>query len=201
MSSPRRAIVSCYDKTGVVELAQVLREYDIEIVSTTGTLQTLAEAGIEAVNIGDYTGVSEMMDGRVKSLHAKIHAGLLGVRDRKLHEEQLLAFNYDWIDFCIVNPHTAADVIAKPNVTLDEVVDQVDIGGTAMIRSAAKNFRYVTVVINPERYSTIIHEMRAYDGDVTFKTRFRLAQEAFAATAEYDQTIAQYFQQSEPMEE
>ena len=138
MSSPRRAIVSCYDKTGVVELAKVLREYDIEIVSTAGTLKTLAEAGIEAVNIGDYTGVSEMMDGRVKSLHAKIHAGLLGVRDKKLHVEQLRAFNYDWVDFCIVNLHPAADIIAKPNVTLDEVVDQVDIGGTAMVRSAAK---------------------------------------------------------------
>ncbi len=201
MANVRRAIMSCHDKTGVVELAQLLREYDVEIISTAGTLQVLREAGIEAVSIGDYTGVQEMMDGRVKSLHAKVHAGLLGIRTRKLHEEQLKAANYNWIDFCIVNLHPVEEMIQRPGVTVEEVMDQIDIGGMAMLRSAAKNFRYVTVVVNPDRYKLVIHEMRAQDGNVTFKTRFRLAQEAFECTARYDNAIAEYLKSVDPTEE
>lgn len=201
MPSVRRALISCHDKTGVVELAQLLREYEVEIVSTAGTLKVLQEAGIDAVSIGDYTGVAEMMDGRVKSLHSKVHAGLLGIREKKLHVEQLTAAGYHWIDFCIVNLHPVESVIQLPSVTLEEVVDQIDIGGTAMIRSAAKNFRYVTVVVNPDRYTSVMHELRAHDGEVTYKTRYRLAQEAFAQTAEYDRVIANYLLQCEPREE
>ncbi|MCL4692151.1 MAG: IMP cyclohydrolase [Candidatus Hydrogenedentes bacterium] len=201
MPSVRRALISCHDKTGVVELAQLLREFDVEIVSTAGTLKVLQEAGIDAVSIGDYTGVAEMMDGRVKSLHSKVHAGLLGIREKKLHVEQLTAAGYHWIDFCIVNLHPVESVIQQPSVTLEEVIDQIDIGGTAMIRSAAKNFRYVTVVVNPDRYTSVMHELRAHDGDVTYKTRYRLAQEAFAQTAEYDRVIANYLLQCEPREE
>ncbi|HRI88549.1 MAG TPA: IMP cyclohydrolase [Candidatus Hydrogenedentes bacterium] len=198
MAKISRAIISCHDKTGVVELAKLLREFDVEIISTAGTLQVLEEAGIEAVSMGDYTGVAEMMDGRVKSLHSKIHAGLLGIRTRKLHTEQLLAANYEWIDFCAVNLHPVEEVLQRPGVTIEEVIDQVDIGGMAMLRSAAKNFRYVTCAVNPDRYSTIMHELRAHDGEVTFKTRYRLAQEAFAATARYDQIIADYLKNHEP---
>ncbi len=201
MSKTRRAIVSCYDKTGVVELAQLLREFDVEIISTAGTLKVLHDAGIDAVGIGDYTGVAEMMDGRVKSLHSKVHAGLLGIREQKLHVEQLTAAGYHWIDFCIVNLHPVESLIRRPEVTVEEVVDQIDIGGTAMLRSAAKNFRYVTVIVNPERYTSIMHELRAHDGTVTFKTRYRLAQEAFACTARYDQVIADYLKDCEPGEE
>ncbi|MCC6486417.1 MAG: IMP cyclohydrolase [Candidatus Hydrogenedentes bacterium] len=201
MSKARRAIISCHDKTGVVELAKVLREYGVEIISTAGTLQVLEEAGIDAVSIGEYTGIAEMMDGRVKSLHSKVHAGLLGLRDSKLHEEQLTAAGFHWIDFCIVNLHPVESVIARPGVTMEEVIEQIDIGGTAMLRSAAKNFRYVTVVVNPDRYTSVIHELRAHDGEVTFKTRYRLAQEAFARTAQYDQVIADYLKSCEPKEE
>ncbi len=192
MAKIKRAILSCYDKTGVLELAKVLQEFDVEMIATTGTLRALNEAGIEASSIADFTGVPEMMSGRVKSLHPKIHAGLLGVRDSKLHVEQMQAYECKWIDLVVVNLHPITQLIGKPTVTADEVIEQIDIGGTAMVRSAAKNFRYVAVVVNPERYSTVIHEMRAHEGEVPFPTRYTLAQEAFACTAEYDRIVAEF---------
>ena len=195
MGKIARAIISCHDKTGVVELAKLLQEHGVEIVSTAGTLKVLHEAGVRATNMADFSGVEEMMDGRVKSLHSKIHAGLLGLRDNKLHCEQLQAAEYKWIDLVVVNLHPVETVIQNPKISLEEVVEQIDIGGATMIRSAAKNFRYVTVVVNPERYSTVMHEMRAHEGAVTFPTRFRLAQEAFACTAHYDRVIADYLEQ------
>lgn len=192
MSKISRAIISCHDKTGVVELAQLLDNLGVEIVSTAGTLKVLRDAGIDAVNIADFTGSPELMDGRVKSLHPKVHAGLLGVRENKVHCEQLQAEDYAWIDLVVVNLHPVDAVIEQPGITLDEVIEQIDIGGATMIRSAAKNFRYVTVVVNPERYSTVMHELRAHEGAVTFPTRFALAREAFERTAGYDAVIARY---------
>lgn len=197
----RRAILSCYDKTGLVELAQLLKELDVEIISTSGTLAALAEAGIEAVPISEFTGVAEMMSGRVKSLHPKVHAGLLAIRDSKLHCEQMQEHGFEWVDLVVVNLHPLKKRFENPDLSVDEVVEQTDIGGTAMIRSAAKNFRYVTCVVNPERYPTIMHELRAHEGEVSFTTRFRLAKEAFACTAEYDRQLAQYLECSEPPEE
>lgn len=194
MSKITRAIISCHDKTGVAELALLLRDLRVEIISTAGTLKALEDAGIEAINMADYTGVQEMMDGRVKSLHSRVHAGLLGIRDNKVHCEQLQAADYRWIDLVVVNLHPVEQLILKPGITLEEVIEQIDIGGATMIRSAAKNFRYVTVVVNPERYGAIMHELRAHDGEVTFPTRFRLAQEAFACTARYDKVIAEYLE-------
>mgnify|MGYP001486703724 CR=1 FL=1 len=192
MAKIKRAIVSCHDKTGLVDFARVLRDFGVEIISTAGTLMELHKAGIEAISIADYTGMPEMMDGRVKSLHVKVHAGLLGIRDNKLHCEQLQAAAFEWIDLVVVNLHPAESFFVTPGVTVDEVIDQIDIGGATLIRSAAKNFRYVTVVVKPERYSEVMHEMRAHDGAVTFPTRFRLAQEAFECTAHYDKVIADY---------
>jgi phosphoribosylaminoimidazolecarboxamide formyltransferase / IMP cyclohydrolase len=192
MAKIRRAIISCHDKTGVVEFARVLCEFGVEIISTAGTLKVLSDAGIEAVNMADFTGVREMMGGRVKTLDAKVHAGLLGIRDNKLHCEQLQAADYQWIDLAVVNLHPVASLIQAQGITMDEVLDQIDIGGATILRSAAKNFRYVTVVVNPERYSTVMHEMRAHEGEITFATRFRLAREAFACVAQYDQTVAGY---------
>jgi phosphoribosylaminoimidazolecarboxamide formyltransferase/IMP cyclohydrolase len=185
----------------VIEFAQLLREFDVEIISTAGTLQVLQDAGLEAVNIADYTGVEEMMDGRVKSLHSKVHAGLLGLRDNKVHVEQLQAADYNWIDMVVVNLHPCESLIQQPGITLEEVIEQIDIGGMAMMRSAAKNFRYVSVVVNPERYAAVAHEMRAHDGEITYTTRWRLAQEAFACTARYDQVIAEYLKTIEQAEE
>lgn len=192
MGGIRRAIISCHDKTGVVELGTFLANEGVEIISTAGTLKVLHEAGISALSIADHTGMEEMMEGRVKTLHPKLHAGLLGIRDNKIHVEHLQGADYDWIDLVVVNLHPVESLISKPGITLDEVVDQIDIGGAALLRSAAKNFRYVTVAVNPARYKTIMHEMRAHEGCITFNTRYKLAQEAFACTAHYDKVVAEY---------
>ncbi|HEO70390.1 MAG TPA: hypothetical protein ENN80_03945, partial [Candidatus Hydrogenedentes bacterium] len=163
----QRAILSCFDKTGLVELAEALREFHVQMICTAGTLETLRDADIAAISIADFSGIEEMLDGRVKSLHPKIHAGLLGVRDNKVHCEQMQAHGYPWVDLVVVNLHPLQALMERPGITTQEVLEQTDIGGTAMVRSAAKNFRYVTVVVNPERYATIIHEMRAHEGAVS----------------------------------
>lgn len=201
MQKIRRAILSCYDKTGLVELARVLGELGVEMICTAGTLRTLERAGIPAMSLADFIGVEELLDGRVKSLHPKVHAGLLGIRDNKLHTEQMQAHGYPWIDLVVTNFHPLKDLLRTPGITLDEVIEQVDIGGTAMVRSAAKNHRYVSVVVNPERYTSVIHELRAHEGSVSFAMRYRLAREAFAATAAYDLYLAGYLEESEPREE
>ena len=200
MSKIVRAIMSCHDKTGIVELAETLRAYKVEIVSTAGTLDTLRQAGIEAKSIADFTGVPEMLDGRVKSLHSGVHAGLLGVRDNKLHCEQMAEYDFQWVDMLVANLHPVESVLQGSGLTTDEIIDQIDIGGSAMIRSGAKNFRYVTVVVNPERYSHVIHELHAHEGSVSFETRYRLAQEAFALTSHYDAMIAGVLERGAPKE-
>lgn len=198
MPAVQRAILSCYDKTGIVELASVLTEYGVELISTSGTLNVLREAGIEALSIEEFTGVPELMGGRVKSLHPKVHAGLLGLRDNKLHCEQLQSYEMEWIDMLVVNLQSISSLMEQPGITTEEVFSHTDIGGIAMLRSAAKNFRYVTCVVNPDRYASVIHELRAYDGSMTFATRYRLAQEAFALTADYDRSIAEFLRETEP---
>jgi hypothetical protein len=200
MSTQRieRAILSCFDKTGLVEFAKVLEEFGVEIISTSGTLKTLTGAGVTVKGISDYTGVREMLDGRVKSLHPKVHAGLLGIREKKVHQEEMQSANYPWIDLIVVNFQPLSELMEKANTALDEVMEHIDIGGNAMIRSGAKNFRYVSVAVNPEMYTKIIHEMKAHDGQIPFPMRYRLAQEAFAYTARYNQTIADYLKNTEP---
>jgi phosphoribosylaminoimidazolecarboxamide formyltransferase / IMP cyclohydrolase len=198
MPKIQRAIISCHDKTGVVELAQFLEELGVEIISTSGTLALLKEAGVSAISIADFTGVPELMDGRVKSLHPKVHAGLLGIRDSKLHLEQMQAHDFPWIDMLVTNLQPVADLMEKSDIGVDEVVEQIDIGGAAMMRSAAKNFRYVSVVANPQWYSRIMHELRALDGDTSYDTRFALAREAFECVAAYDAAIATYLKEHEP---
>jgi len=192
MSKIQRAVLSCYDKTGVVELAQVLREYGVEIISTSGTLLELRNAGIEATSVADFTGVPEMLDGRVKSLDTKVHAGLLGIRDDKVHVEQMQAQGLQWVDMFVGNPRPVSEVISRPGVKVDEVMAQIDIGGIAMLRSAAKNFRYVTVASNPDRYPALMHDLRAHEGEVSFAMRYLLAQEAFASIAGYDAALAEF---------
>ena len=197
----RRAVLSCFDKHGIAEFAEGLREFGVELVATEGTQRVLSEAGIESRSIADFTGVREMLSGRVKTLNPKIHAGLLGIRGNKVHQEEMRTYECDWIDMVVTNFHPLEDIVKKNTLSLEEIIEQVDIGGTAMVRSAAKNFRYVTVVVNPERYPALLHELRAHDGAITFATRFRLAQEAFAATAHYDAVLAEYLHRSEPPEE
>lgn len=195
-----RAVLSCYDKTGVVEFAHQLRELGVEIISTSGTLDVLRREGIEAISIAEFTGVPEMLDGRVKSLHSKIHAGLLGIREDKVHCEQMQAQGLKWVDLFVGNPRPVHEVIARPGVKVDEVMAQVDIGGVAMVRSAAKNFRYTTVVVNPQRYPAVMHDMRAHDGEVSFALRYKLAQEALMTVAEYDLALAGFLRDNEPGE-
>lgn len=201
MPKIRRAILSCYDKTGVIELAQVLREYKVQLVSTSGTLSALERAGIEAISISDFTGVPELMDGRVKSLHPKVHAGLLGDRDNRLHVEQMQSYELQWVDLVVVNLQPVPELVERPGVAVGEVLAQTDIGGSAMIRSAAKNFSHVAVVVNPKWYPTIIHELRALEGELSFATRYRLAQEAFYCTAGYDLAVGDFLRSHEPPEE
>lgn len=198
MPAVQRALLSCYDKTGIVEMASVLSEYGVELISTSGTLRVLREAGIAATSIEEFTGVPELMGGRVKSLHPKVHAGLLGIRDNKIHCEQMQSYEMEWIDLLVVNVQPVSSLLSQPGISTEEVFNQTDIGGIAMIRSAAKNFRYVTSVVNPDRYASVMHELRAHDGEITFATRYRLAQEAFAFTAEYDRSIAEFLRQTEP---
>lgn len=200
MPKIRRAIISCYDKTGVVELAQLLQQLEVDIISTSGTLEVLRNAGVKAQSIRDYTGVPEMLDGRVKSLHSKVHAGLLGLRDNRLHDEQMQSMEMPWIDMLVVNLKPLTGLVDREDATMDEVIDQIDIGGTAMIQSAAKNFRYVTVAVNPQRYPTIVHELHADEGGVSFRTRYALAREAFATVAAYNQSVADYLERTQPVE-
>jgi phosphoribosylaminoimidazolecarboxamide formyltransferase/IMP cyclohydrolase len=195
-----RAILSCHDKSGLVGFARTLQRFGVELITTEGTRRVLRDAGIESTELATYTGVREMLGGRVKSLHPKVHSGLLGLRDNRLHEEEMRTFEFPWIDLLVVNLHSISDVVKTPGISVDEVVEQVDIGGIAMLRSAAKNFRYVTAVVSPEHYRLIEHEMQANEGSVSFPTRFRLAQEAFAAAAEYDRLLAAYLEKSEPPE-
>jgi phosphoribosylaminoimidazolecarboxamide formyltransferase/IMP cyclohydrolase len=173
----------------------------VDIISTEGTQRALAASGIESTEVAAYTGVRELLGGRVKSLHPKVHAGLLGLRDNKLHQEEMNTFGYPWVDLLAVNLHHVEDIVKTPGITVDEVIDQVDIGGIAMIRSAAKNFRYVAVATNPNHYPLLVHEMQAHEGGVSFTTRFRLAQEAFAETARYDRLLAEWLERSEPPKE
>lgn len=198
MPKIKRAIISCYDKAGIVDLARLLEELGVEIISTSGTLAMLQEAGIAAISIADFTGTPELMDGRVKSLHPKVHAGLLGIRDSKLHQEQIQAHDFPWIDMVVTNLQPVAELMAQPGITPDEVVEQIDIGGAAMVRSAAKNFRYVSVVVNSQWYPRIMHELYALEGETSYDTRFSLAREAFECVAAYDAAIANYLKRHEP---
>lgn len=192
----KRAIVSCYDKTNLVEFARFLHENQVEIIATLGTNELLRANGIPSIYIGDYTGIPEILGGRLKTLHPKIHAGILAVRDNKLHCEQMEVYNFPWIDLVVVNPKPVTKIIELSGGVIDEIFEQIDIGGITLIRAAAKNFRYVTVVVDSLFYPLVMHEMRAHEGAVSFPTRFRLAKEAFACASKYDKTIAEYLDKS-----
>ncbi|MCX8063734.1 MAG: IMP cyclohydrolase [Candidatus Hydrogenedentes bacterium] len=192
----RRAIISCHDKTNLVEFAKFLYENGVEIIATIGTNELLRANGIPSLYIGDYTGIPEILGGRLKTLHPKIHAGILAIRDDKLHCEQMELYSFPWIDLVVVNPKPVAKVIELSGGVIDEVFEQIDIGGITLIRAAAKNFRYVTVVVDSLYYPLVMHEMRAHEGAVSFPTRFRLAKEAFLCASKYDKAIAEFLDKS-----
>ncbi|MBP2649868.1 MAG: Bifunctional purine biosynthesis protein purH [Firmicutes bacterium] len=187
----QRALISVSDKTGVVDFAKTLNSYGVEIISTGGTMKALREAGIPVTYVSEITGFPEIMDGRVKTLNPYIHGGILAVRDNQEHIKAMQEHNIRGIDLVVVNLYPFRQTIAKPGVALEEAVENIDIGGPAMIRAAAKNFAYVTVVVNPARYDAVLAEM-AQDGQITDATRMALAREAFDHTAEYDACITNY---------
>lgn len=192
MSAVRRALVSVSDKTGVVEFAAGLRELGVEILSTGGTAKALQAAGIPVTPVDQITGFPEMMEGRVKTLHPAVHGGILADRSKPDHMEQLAGQGYQSIDLVAVNLYPFAATISRPDCSLEDAIENIDIGGPSMIRSASKNHASVTVVTSPDDYAAVLAELRTHAGDTTPATRRRLAQKAFAHTAAYDATIAGY---------
>src|SRR5215470_8611271 len=188
----RRALISVSDKTGIVDFARELASFNVEIISTGGTAKTLRDAGINVRDISDITGFPEMMDGRVKTLHPRVHGGLLAIRDNPEHLAAMEQHGIEPIDLVVVNLYPFAETIRRPDVTLDEAIEQIDIGGPAMIRSAAKNAQDVAVVVLPSSYDNIVYEMRSRGGALSLATRKRLAQEAFQQTAIYDMLVSSY---------
>lgn len=188
----RRALISVSDKTGIVEFARTLKEFDVEIISTGGTAQVLREGGVEVRDISDVTGFPEMMDGRVKTLHPRIHGGLLGVRDNAEHSSAMQEHGIEPIDMVVVNLYPFEQTVTQEGVTLAEAIEQIDIGGPAMVRSSAKNFNDVAVVVFPEYYQQVSSELQNNRGALSLSTRKDLALQAFFRTSNYDREIAHY---------
>jgi phosphoribosylaminoimidazolecarboxamide formyltransferase/IMP cyclohydrolase len=187
----RRALLSVSDKTGIVEFARALSAQGVEVLSTGGTFKLLTENGIAATEVSDYTGHPEIMDGRVKTLHPKVHGGILGRRgqDEGVMEEN----NISAIDMVVVNLYPFAQTVAKEGCTLEDAIENIDIGGPTMVRAAAKNHKDVTIVVNASDYDRVIADMQANEGSTTYQTRFDLAIAAYEHTAQYDGMIANYF--------
>jgi len=192
MSKITRALLSVSDKAGVVEFAKALSERGVELLSTGGTAKAIRDAGIEVKDVSEFTGFPEMLDGRVKTLTPQVHAGLLHLRDNDEHMATMKEHGLDPIDLVCVNLYPFESTIANPDVTLAEAIEQIDIGGPTMIRSAAKNMKFVTVVTDPADYQVVLESMDANGGDTTEELRFALGQKVFARTAEYNATIASY---------
>jgi phosphoribosylaminoimidazolecarboxamide formyltransferase/IMP cyclohydrolase len=187
-----RALISVYDKTGVVEFARRLSALKVEIISTGGTHRLLASNGIRVRDVSDFTGFPEVLDGRVKTIHPRVAAGLLAIRDNAEHARQAAEQNLPGIDLLCVNLYPFAETIRKPGVHFDEVIENIDIGGPTMIRAAAKNFQDVAVVTSPEDYADVLSGLEHGNGALDRNKLFRLAQKAFLLTARYDSMIAQY---------
>lgn len=189
--SIKRALVSVSDKQGIVDFCRELSSLGVEIISTGGTSTLLAKEGVPVIGISDVTGFPEIMDGRVKTLHPAVHSGLLAVRDNEEHTRQMKELGLDYIDLVVVNLYPFAATIAKPDVTYEEAIENIDIGGPTMLRSAAKNHAFVSVVVDSADYGQVLEEIRA-GGDTTLETRKRLAAKVFRHTAAYDALISDY---------
>src|SRR4051794_17241670 len=188
----RRALISVSDKTGIVDFARNLKAFGVEIVSTGGTAAALRSAGIDVVDVAQVTGFPEMMDGRIKTLHPRIHGALLALRDNSDHLSAMREHEINPIDLVVVNLYPFEETIKRADVKLSEAIEQIDIGGPAMIRSAAKNFEDVAVIVRPDIYPDISSEFAKHNGSLCLATRRRLAQEAFAQTARYDMLVTMY---------
>jgi phosphoribosylaminoimidazolecarboxamide formyltransferase/IMP cyclohydrolase len=191
----RRALLSVTDKSGLVEFAQALAGHGVELISTGGTARTLREAGLVVKDISDLTGFPEMLDGRVKTLHPKVHGGLLYIRGNAEHEAAVAAHGIEPIDMVVVNLYAFEKTAAQPGVAFGHLIENIDIGGPSMVRSAAKNFEDVAIVTRVSDYPALVGEMQAGGGSVSRETRWRLAKQAFAMTAAYDSAIASTLEQ------
>src|SRR5687768_13112218 len=191
----QRALISVFDKTGLADFARALvDEFNVELVSTGGTAKFLRDLGLTVTDVADVTGFPEMMDGRVKTLHPKIHGGLLALRDNAEHVAAMTKHGIEPIDLVCINLYPFEQTIATPGVTFEEAIENIDIGGPSMIRSAAKNHRSVLVVTSPERYDKVLGDLREHQGSTCGKHRLKMAQRAFATTAAYDAKIAEYLE-------
>lgn len=187
----KRALISVSDKTGIIEFARELDRLGISIISTGGTAKTLSDAGIKVINVSDVTGFPECLDGRVKTLHPKIHGGLLAMRDNPLHMKQIEELGIEPIDMVVINLYPFKKTILKEGVELAEAIENIDIGGPTMLRAAAKNYQDVVVLVDPADYPLVIEEIKS-SGDVSVKTKFMLAYKVFKHTSHYDALIAAY---------
>jgi phosphoribosylaminoimidazolecarboxamide formyltransferase/IMP cyclohydrolase len=190
----QRAILSVTDKSGLVEFAQKLQELGVEILSTGGTARMLREGGVTVQDVSDFTGFPEMLDGRVKTLHPKVHAGILAQRHNPEHMKTMAAHHLKVIDMVVVNLYAFEKTVARDDCTLEQAVENIDIGGPTMLRAAAKNYRDVAVVVDPGDYDPIIEEMTAKGGQLGLETRFRLAKKVYRLTHEYDGAITRYLE-------
>lgn len=192
MPKIKRAIISVSNKKGVVDFAKALHSLGVEILSTGGTAKALRDAGVSVKEVSDYTGFPEMLDGRLKTLHPKVHGGLLARRDNPKDMEDIKEYGIELIDMIVVNLYPFEETVAKPNVTFAEAIENIDIGGPTMLRSASKNFQNVAVVTDNNDYDSIIKEMKDINGALSSKTRLELAKKVFRLTAKYDNAIADY---------
>jgi phosphoribosylaminoimidazolecarboxamide formyltransferase/IMP cyclohydrolase len=192
MSKIKKAIISVSDKTGVVEFAKELTKMGVEILSTGGTARTLREAGIPVKDVSEHTGSPEMLDGRVKTLHPRVHGGLLARRSNAKDMEELEKYGIETIDMVVVNLYPFEETISKTGFTFEDAIENIDIGGPTMLRSASKNFQDVAVVADPSDYGRIVDEMKSSAGELTYKTKLELARKVFARTSRYDGLIADY---------
>lgn len=194
----QRALISVFDKRGLNEIAARLEERDVKIISTGGTLKQIRDAGIQAVSVATYTGSPEILGGRVKTLHPRVHAGILYRRDNPKDEEELKAVDAHRIDLVIVNLYPFVQTVANPESTDADIIENIDIGGPTMIRSAAKNFGSVVVITDPDDYDRLLREVDENDGATSEEFRRRCALKAFSTTAEYDRAVSEYFGKGKP---
>lgn len=187
----KRAVISVSNKDGLSDLALLLGKYGVEILSTGGTKKYLEGIGLNPMEVGAYTGFPEIMDGRVKTLHPKVHGGILNIRDNEEHQKAMETHGIRHIDMIVVNLYPFIEVISR-GCTFEDAIENIDIGGPSMIRAAAKNFKYVTVVVDPQDYGKVIDDMNANEGATTEKLRFYLAKKVFSITSGYDRAIYDY---------
>lgn len=192
MNQIKRALISVTDKSGIVEFAKKLSSFGVEILSTGGTATQLRKSGIKVKDVSEYTGFPEMMDGRLKTLHPKIHGGLLALRDNPAHVKSMKEQGIEPIDMVVINLYRFEDAVAKEGCTLEHAIENIDIGGPTMLRAAAKNYRFVSVITDPADYNVILTEMEKTGGKVSEDTNFRLAVKTFQTTARYDGAISNY---------